>query len=184
MIGRIVTEWVYGGMLAGVMLLCLMPLVTIGWNAALVVTFLQLPVYMLHQYEEHDDDRFRLFINRILGQGSEVLTPGAVFVINVPGVWGVIVFALYLAWFINPGFGLIAVYLTLVNAVVHVVAAGVLRLYNPGLVTAILLFLPLSVYSLFVFQQSSSGGIGFQALGIAIAVLIHAAIVGYAKTRI
>jgi hypothetical protein len=99
-------------------------------------------------------------------------------------VWGVIVFALYLAWFINPGFGLIAVYLTLVNAVVHVVAAGVLRLYNPGLVTAILLFLPLSVYSLFVFQQSSSGGIGFQALGIAIAVLIHAAIVGYAKTRI
>jgi hypothetical protein len=57
--------------------------------------------------------------------------------------------SLYLSFFVNPGFGLIAVYLAVVNAVVHLVAAVALRAYNPGLWTAILLFLPLgaSTYS-------------------------------------
>jgi hypothetical protein len=172
---------VYGGSLAGLLLLCLTPLLTHGWPGALAVTFLQLPVYMIHQYEEHDSDRFRLFINRMLGKGREVLTPAAVFVINVPGVWGVIAVALYLTSAINPGFGLIAVYLLLVNAIAHMAAAVVLRMYNPGLITAVLLFLPLSAYS---FTQFHDAGLAFQAIGLGSAVAIHAAIVGYARSRI
>ena len=42
---------------------------------------------MLHQYEEHDNDRFRIFMNRILAGGHDALTHPAVFIINVPGVW-------------------------------------------------------------------------------------------------
>ena len=181
MLQRLTTYWVYGGALAGVMLLCLTPLLTHGWPAALSVTFLQLPIYMIHQCEEHDSDRFRLFINRILGRGREVLTPAAVFIINVPGVWGVIVAALYLASMIDPGFGLIAVYLLLVNAIAHIAGALVLRMYNPGLVTAVLLFLPLSAYSL---SQFHGAGVAFQALGLVSAIAIHAAIIGYARLRL
>jgi hypothetical protein len=95
--------------------------------------FLQLPLYMLHQFEEQDNDRFRIFFNRTIGGGREVLSPGAVFIINVPGVWGVIAASFYLAAHAQIGYGLIAVYLTLVNGVVHIVTGTASRCYNPGL---------------------------------------------------
>ena len=57
---------------------------------AVASTFLCLPLYMVHQYEEHDGDRFRHHFNRTIGQGREVLSPLVVFLANVPGVWGVI----------------------------------------------------------------------------------------------
>ena len=86
MFSRLTQYWVYGGFLAGILLLVLLPLLSQAWSTALILVFLQLPIYMLHQYEEHDNDRFRLFFNRTVGQGKEVLSPEAVFVINVPGV--------------------------------------------------------------------------------------------------
>jgi hypothetical protein len=88
MFKRIIDHWVYGGFLAGVLLLLLAPLLTAAWSTALTATFLHLPFYMLHQYEEHDDDRFRRFFNQTIGKGQEVLSREAVFVTNVPGVWG------------------------------------------------------------------------------------------------
>jgi hypothetical protein len=183
MISRLMANWVYGGAMAGVLLVLLTPLIIAGWPGALAITFLQLPVYMLHQYEEHDDDRFRRFFNQVIGRGREVLTPGAVFVVNVPGVWGVIALAMYLVMLVNPGFGLIAIYLTLVNAVVHVLAGVVLRRYNPGLVTAVLMFLPLSAFSLLVFHRAGIDGAVFQAVGLASAIGIHLAIIAYARWR-
>jgi hypothetical protein len=78
MLNRLIANWVYGVFLAGLLLLLLAPVVVHGWPPALVATFLCLPVYMLHQYKEHDNNRFRLFINRIVGQGQEVLSPLAV----------------------------------------------------------------------------------------------------------
>jgi hypothetical protein len=53
------------------------------------VTFLLLPVYILHQYEEHDNDRFRQFFNQTIGQeGKDVLSPWVVFLTNVAGSVG------------------------------------------------------------------------------------------------
>ncbi len=105
MIARLFSSWVYGGALAGVLLLVLFPLLTAGWVETLWLTFLFLPLYMLHQYEEHDADRFRLFFNTTIGGGREVLTPAAVFVVNVPGVWAVIALATYLSAWVAPGHG-------------------------------------------------------------------------------
>ncbi len=90
MFERLINHWVYGGVLAAGLLLLLAPLLTAGWSAPLIATFLHLPAYMLHQYEEHDRDRFRQFFNQTLGGGHEVLSPLAVFITNVPGVWLVI----------------------------------------------------------------------------------------------
>ena len=75
-----------------------------------------------------------------------------IFLINVPGVWGVIAVSLWLAVSVNIGFASIAVYLLLVNAVIHIAHAMFFRSYNPGLGTAILLFLP--VGSLGVWKSS------------------------------
>lgn len=183
MISRLITQWVYGGALAGLLLLFLLPLLASSWTTALSLTFLHLPLYMLHQYEEHDQDRFRLFFNQTIGGGREVLSPLAVFIINVPGVWGVIALSLYLAAIVNIGFGLIAVYLAIVNAVVHIAYALLFRSYNPGLATAILLFLPVGGYTLWQIQLAGGGQVLTHGIGLGLSVVIHGAIVLYARVK-
>jgi hypothetical protein len=176
MLDRLVANWVYGGFLAGLLFLLLSPLFVHSWPPALAATFFCLPAYMLHQYEEHDNDRFRAFMNRILAGGKDVLTLPAVFIINVPGVWGVIALSLWLAARVHPGFALIAVYLPLFNAAIHIAHAVIMRSYNPGLVSAIALFLPVCIWCLRVIQQSGNGSFVMHAIGLGSAIGIHAVI--------
>jgi hypothetical protein len=131
---------------------------------------------MLHQYEEHDNDRFRRFVNSNFGKGKEILSPLAVLLINVPGVWGVIAIAFWLAALLNPGYGLIAAYLLLLNAVIHIGSAAFLRGYNPGLVTGVLFFVPLGAWCVIAIQETGFGSAWMQLIGLLAAVGIHAAI--------
>jgi hypothetical protein len=160
-----------------VLLFALAPLITRSWSGALGTTFLLLPAYMVHQYEEHDDDRFRRFINRTIGQGHDVLSPLAVFIVNVPGVWGVIATSWYLAAAVDIGFALVAAYLTLVNAAVHVLPALIRRRYNPGTVTALVLFLPLGTLGVWRVQLAGGGSVPYHLLGLVTAIGIHVALV-------
>lgn len=154
MLQRLISYWVYGGALAGILLLVMSPLLLSGWSIPLAATFLHLPAYMIHQYEEHDHDRFRLFFNETIGKGFDVLSPLAVFITNVPGVWGVIALYLYGAVSFGLGWSLVAVYLVLVNAFVHVVHAIIFKRYNPGLFTAVVVFLPLGLATLAAIDRS------------------------------
>jgi Na+-transporting NADH:ubiquinone oxidoreductase subunit NqrE len=106
-----------------------------------------------------------------------------VVVINVPLVWGVDLVATYLARFVDLGFGLIAVYLTVVNALVHILAAVRFREYNPGLATAVVLFLPLGIWALVAVSAAPGVGIGYHALGLGFAVLTHIAIAVHVLRR-
>jgi len=181
---RLISNWVYGGALAGVLLLLLTPVLTAGWPAVLVATFLHLPVYMLHQFEEHDADRFRLFFNATIGRGHEVLSPFAVFVTNVPGVWGVLGVSLSLAAMVNPGWSLIAVYLVLVNTLAHVGPALRARRCNPGLVTALLLFVPLGLTTLWLIHRSGGVAAHYHVIGLGVAIVIHAAILVHVRRQL
>lgn len=179
MINRLVSYWVYGGFLAAFLLLGLMPAFTCSWNLPMILVFLQLPVYMLHQLEEHDDDRFRRFINEGIGGGRDVLSQGAVFVINVPGVWGVNLLSILLAFAVDLGYGLIGIYLTLLNGLIHLAQAVRLRSYNPGLVTALLLFLPVGGFALDAIIRTGCVTAGYHFLGFGCALAIHVAIIAY-----
>ncbi len=181
MFARLMTYWVYGGFLAAFVLLALLPLV--GASAPLLAVMLQLPVYMLHQLEEHDDDRFRRFVNTNIGGGRNVLPIPAVFVINIGGVWLFNLVSIWLAATVDLGFGLIGIYGMLVNAVVHMVAALVSRRYNPGLVTAIVLMLPAGLAGLWLVNASGHGGWPFQATGLVAAIALHIAIIGFVLTN-
>jgi len=180
---RLVANWCYGGFLAAFLLLGLLPVIARDWSQALVFVYLQLPIYMLHQLEEHDGDRFRIFVNALFGGKREALTQAAVFVINIPGVWGVNLGSILLAAFVDVGYGLIGIYLTLVNALAHIAQGFALRRYNPGLGTAIFLFLPAGGLGLWAVNAAGHGGIFFNGLGLATAVAIHAAIIGYVVRR-
>ncbi len=173
MLQRLVTNWVYGGFFAGLLLLLLSPLFIHEWPGALAAVFFCLPAYMLHQYEEHDNDRFRIFMNHILAGENDVLTLPAVFIINVPAVWGVIALSLWLAARVNPGLALIAVYLPLLNAAIHIAHAIIMRSYNPGLVSAIVLFLPVCGWCLRTVQRSGYGTPIMHAIGAGSALAIH-----------
>jgi hypothetical protein len=177
MLNRLIDNWVYGGFLGGLLLLLLSPLITDHWPAALTATFFCLPAYMLHQYEEHDKDRFRAFVNRLLGNGHEVLTRTAVFLINVPGVWGGIAVALWLAARVDTGFALIAIYLLLLNGIIHIAQAAAARSYNPGLITAIVLLIPVGGWGLVAVEHSRTATLAMHATGLAAAVAIHLAII-------
>lgn len=177
MLNRLFDNWVYGGFLAGLLLLALSPLFISHWPAALTATFFCLPAYMIHQYEEHDKDRFRAFVNRMLGNGREVLTGRAVFFIIIAGVWGGITVAIWLTARENTGFALIAIYVLLLNAILHIGQAVVARRYNPGLVSAIVLFVPLGCWGLIAVDRSGAGSPPMHAIGVAAAVAIHVAIV-------
>ncbi len=176
-------SWVYGGTLAGLTLL----IVAIGLygplGTPLFVVFLLLPLYMVHQYEEHAGDRFRLFVDRWIGQGQPVLTHLAIFVINVPGVWGIYAVVFVLASTIDIGFGLIAGYTTLVNAIAHIGQAAKMKLPNPGLVTAIVLFLPAAIWTIALLVGQGVPW-GYHLLGIACALGIHGLIVAHVLRRL
>jgi hypothetical protein len=183
MLARLRDNWVYGGFLAALMLLVLTPVLASGWSLALLLIWLQLPVYMLHQYEEHDDDRFRRLVNATIGGGKEVLSRLDTFVINIGGVWGVDAIAFLMASRVHVGLGLIAVYLSLVNSVGHCLQAVALRSYNPGLVTAIVLFMPLGGLTLWVLAGTGEVTVTDHLVGLGVALLIHAGIIVRVLTR-
>lgn len=174
-------QWPAATLFAGCLLLLLAPVWFRVAGEPLGVVFLQLPVYMLHQWEEHAGDRFRLYVNRTIGRGREALTPVATFWINSLGVWAVDLAALYLAAFMNVGLGLIAVYLPLVNSLGHIGPAVAKREYNPGLLTSVLLFLPVGVWGLVTIPADDWT---WHAVGLGAAVAVHAAIIVHVVRRL
>jgi len=184
MIDRIYRHWVTAALVLGVAMLLLLLLLArrLEWNSFVILVYLQTPIYMLHQVEEHTGDRFRAFVNREIYGGVDALTPLTVLVVNVPGVWGVTLVSLYLTLCVGAGWCLIGLYLIAVNAVIHILAFVLKRKYNPGLWTAVLLFVPLSVLTL------RSGAVRqatwmHHSIGLATALAIHAALVVHTRFR-
>ena len=178
MIDRLIKYWVYGGALAGVLLLLLLPAIDAGWPLVLMLVYLQMPIYMLHQLEEHDDDRFQHVINEMVGHGRDVLPLGAIFVINI-GVWVLNLISFMLAAHVGIGWGLIGVYAMVVNAIVHIADGIAKRAWDPGLVTAIVLFLPVGLSGLWAIAATGEATAVQHVVGIVIALAIHAGIVLY-----
>lgn len=169
-------NWPFAGAVVAVVLGCLLPLLVGVWPTGLVLTYLLLLAYLIHQLEEHLGDRFRRFLNTYLGGGAEVLTPRATMLINVGEVWVLSLAVILLAGLVDVGFGLIVAYTTLLNALTHVVVAVVQRRYNPGLWTALVCFIPLGVWALLAIGHASGLGWAGHAIGVAVAVLGHAVI--------
>jgi len=178
-LGRLERHWVYGGFLAGLLLLALAPLLIAGWDRASSLAFLVLPVYMIHQFEEHDADRFRLFVNAVLGGGRELLTVGAVFWINILGVWAVMAACLWLARTDGPSWAALAGWLAVVNGLLHVGQGFALRRYNPGLATGAILFLPLGAATLAAAWPAEGAGVFWLSLVVVLA--IHLAIIVHVR---
>ena len=135
-----------------------------------------LVVYMLHQIEEHLwPGGFRQFTNaHVFKSGSDrwPLDVGGVALVNIGYVW--LPLALAVAW---PGplrwLGLGWVGLTLINGISHIATSIRFRIYNPGLVTSIVLFLPFTTWMLW--HEHAAGMLSGAEIGIVLlaGVLLH-----------
>ncbi len=120
------------------------------------MALLMLVCYLVHQHEEHWVDllghRYAFhasvnqLVNGLLGPRSpavQPLTPEAIFVINTALVW--VPGALAILRSPVHRFPVLAMAgIVLVNALTHIVSALLMRAYNPGLLTAVVMFLPLA----------------------------------------
>ena len=177
-------QWPYAALLAAAFLTVFAPIVFKFAGLALGLVYLQLPIYMLHQYEEHAGDRFRLWVNNMIGGGRDVLTPIATFWINSLLVWLLDIVAIYLACFVSLPLGLIAFYLPMLNAFGHIVPAIVKKQYNPGLITSVVLFLPVGVVSTYLVSQAAGCDLKNHLLALAVALAVHATIIVHVRRRL
>ena len=144
---------------------------TLGFTTWLA--FLLLPIYMIHQYEEHAHGAFKAEIIRML-PGVEPTIDLTILGVNILGVWGVYTLVVYLAYYLHSAIGLVAAYMAVVNGLLHIGIALKQRRYNPGLGTSVSLFLPVGGYAIVAVSRSAHATIGDQALGIGAAILLHA----------
>jgi len=169
---RIFHYWVYAAPPVALLLIGIYPFTDA--EIALPV-YLALPVYMIHQFEEHDSDRFAGFLRGLLGPDRRGLSAADIWIVNVVFVWFLLLAVFYL-YRLDPAWGVLAGYLLAVNAFLHAVWAVRLRRYNPGLWTALALFLPLSIW----IYASVSAPLGVHLIAALAVIALHAAIARHA----
>jgi hypothetical protein len=140
------------------------------------VFFALLVIYMLHQTEEHLwPGGFRQFTNAYVFKSRDDDWPvdtGGVALVNIGYVW-LPVGAAAMAPGALRWVGLGWVGLTLVNAITHIVSSIRFRVYNPGLATSIVLFLPFTIAVLVL--EHARGALSGAEIGIVLllGVILH-----------
>ena len=141
-------------------------------GVAVFLVYLWLPLYMFHQYQEHAEGTLLEWYERMMPGIAPFLTERKLLVVNLVVVWLGFLVALYAAFLVRPALGLAAPYLAFVNAFMHIGQFLRWRCYNPGLWTALAIFIPGAGYTI---SELSVAGATWadNALGLGIAVLAH-----------
>lgn len=169
-------QWPQAALFCGVMMILLLTALLTKLGLMYFLIAMTLPMYMVHQFEEHYHNRFCLMLNEKIGRGKVVLTPKQVFWINSLWVWALSMVTIALAFLVNPLIGLIPVYFLVLNGILHCLQAIRFRSSNPGLFTSLIVFLPVGGYTIYKLSELPDNCWQYQALGIGVAVIGHAAI--------
>lgn len=144
------------------------------------------PMYLVHQFEEHGVDvlgRRYAFLAELCGVlgHEDLLTcpvdPEVVFAVNVGGCHIAFILAVALRR-TRPLVAACAWGIPIVNAVIHVGSAMFHSAYNPGVVTSLVLFAPLTAWMLRVVVQSGAVERRHVLRIIATGVAMHAVLMG------
>jgi hypothetical protein len=80
--------------------LCSLPIFSGADNLPLILLYTLLPLYMIHQYEEHAHGEVIEFFNATMGRGYGVLTKASALWINMLEVWVAFLVTFYLARYV------------------------------------------------------------------------------------
>ncbi len=118
------------------------------------LVWLQFPVYLLHQCEEHGyPGGFQEFINlRIFktGNTNSPFNPARIFWINIGIIWGLFPLFAVLAQCVNPVYGVFLPIFGLFNATTHIMSGIAKKGYDPGLGISLFLNYPTGIFTLYV----------------------------------
>ncbi|MEM9050165.1 MAG: HXXEE domain-containing protein [Pseudomonadota bacterium] len=168
MLDRLFQNWAYSTPPIALLLIALYPFIDLEIELSV---YLSLPIYMLHQYEEHDQNKFAHFLNGMMGADKRGLSARDIWIVNVIFVWFLLLGVFYLSK-ISDDWGIAAAYLLAINGVVHIVWALKFRSYNPGLWSAIIFFLPCAVWIFLALPAS----ILIHLVSAALVIALHAGI--------
>ncbi len=177
-------SWSWTTLPLAAVLLLLSPLLYASLDWVGLFVFWQWPAYLVHQYEEHAQGRFVAYVNGRICGGLPGLDAPSTLVINIVGVWAVMMVAIYGFVMLDPAWGLVAIYLTLVNGVIHVIPMIVTRQPNPGVWTSLLLFLPLGSAGWAMLIQREDPWAASHLLAAGFVIALHIAIVAWIRLRL
>lgn len=156
------------------------------WRDPVWMAWMFALAYLLHNFEEYGFDAtgqqfaFPLSMCEKLGYHSLESCPVQlpfILAVNLPLIW--VAVPLAAVWSRrHPAIGLTGAGFVLVNGLTHV-GAGLIGGYNPGLLTAVVIFLPLFVWTAVVFFGPGKL-LGYPVLGVIVlaSVLLHIVLLG------
>ena len=109
-------------------------------NIVLFLIWIQIPVYLLHQFEEHTWNGFKNYINRKVfnvQEGDFPLNDKNIFWINIPIIWILMPIFAGLSS-VNIILGLWIPYFAVINSLSHLIFSIRNREYNPGLIVSLI----------------------------------------------
>lgn len=152
---------------------------------ALFLVWMQFPVYLIHQFEEHFyPGHFREFINKEIFKSMRPdapLTPGAVFWINILVIWILFPLAAVLAQNVSMAFGVFLPVFGLFNATLHILMFIIKRRYNPGLLVSTFINYPTGFYTLWVLNNQGLMTNMHLYSALVISFLLHAMMIVMVK---
>jgi len=144
-------------------------------NFLLFLIWIQLPIYLLHQFEEHNCNGFKNYVNRTVFKvkvGDFPLNDKIIFWVNIPIVWILIpIFSVLSS--VNIMFGLWIPNFAIFNSLTHIIFSVRNQEYNPGLFVSLILGIPVGIYALIIFYSNIQVPILISALSIFFAILLH-----------
>ena len=155
-------------------------------NLILFLIWIQIPIYLLHQFEEHYwPGGFKNFFNKEIfnvQDGEYPLNDSSIFWINVPIIWVLMPIFAALSY-INLFFGLWIPYFAVFNSLTHVVAVIVKSKYNPGLFVSLVLGIPVAIYTLWLFYTLINVPLIITVLSLLIVLILHLIITIFSTRR-
>lgn len=143
-------------------------------DLVLLLLWLQTPIYMLHQFEEHGNGSFKKWLNNeiLKSKGKEVLSDIHMFWINVPLAWILFPLFSYLSS-VNLVYGIWIPILFVGNSLLHVGATIIQKRYNPGFFVSLLLNIPSGVLLLYLLNQQGILNSLNVSIGILVTIVAH-----------
>ena len=155
-------------------------------NLILFLIWIQIPIYLLHQFEEHYwPGGFKNFFNKEIfnvQDGEYPLNDSSIFWINVPIIWVLMPIFAALSY-INLFFGLWIPYFAVFNSLTNVVAVIVKSKYNPGLFVSLVLGIPVAIYTLWLFYTLINVPLIITVLSLLIVLILHLIIIIFSTRR-
>jgi hypothetical protein len=164
---------------------------------ALAAVWLQMAVYLLHEFEEHAiPGGFKDYVNgRVAGPllrrygGGEPprrdfpLDDASVFWINAIFILILFSVAAVAAGVADIRFGLLLPWIGIVNATSHLAVGLARREYNPGLAVSVAVNIPTGIATLVILSRAGAG-LGWQLAAAAAAAVLHLGLIAWMLLKV